>query len=426
VVVGKGTGASQSFIDTDGMRRQTIFDGLTAGTPPVDILADLALLPGHETRQYGIADTNGDAITFSGSSNFPFADGVTGSSGSLHYAIQGNLLTGAPVLTAIEQAVLTTVGDFPAKLMAGMEAARVYGGDGRCSCPGPDPTACGAPPPSFTNSAINGGMIVARIGDTDDPLCEASGCADGDYFMTLNVAAETYPSTDPVLQLQTLFDAFRTGLEGRPDAIRSRVEFAPGAGGTTAMIITLLDWRGIPITSLIASLVVQHAADSDGLATIGTAIDHGDGTFSVELSTGPATGFDRFTVIADDGIRPVTLMPASALQYVAIDVHPGNLPNSVNPASKGVIPVALLTTAAFDATDVDPSSVVLGSGEATDAHGRVHLEDIDDDGDDDVMLHFRTQDSGIVCGDTAVSLTGQTFDGRSIGGSDSINTVGCL
>ena len=75
VVVKKGTGSSQSFVDTDGTRRATIFTGLLNETPPAGILSALELLPGHQTRQYGIADTNGGTLTFRDTDNFPFAGG---------------------------------------------------------------------------------------------------------------------------------------------------------------------------------------------------------------------------------------------------------------------------------------------------------------------------------------------------------------
>jgi hypothetical protein len=41
------------------------------------------------------------------------------------------------------------------------------------------------------------------------------------------------------------------------------------------------------------------------------------------------------------------------------------------------------------------------------------------------VLHFRTQDSGIRCGDTGVTLTGMTSDGRLVAGTDTIATVAC-
>lgn len=108
---------------------------------------------------------------------------------------------------------------------------------------------------------------------------------------------------------------------------------------------------------------------------------------------------------------------------VAIDIKPGSFPNSINPRSRGVIPVAILTTPTFDATTVDPSSVQFGPNLATPVHSA--LEDVDGDGDLDMILHFRTQETGINCGDTSASLTGRTNAGQAIEGSDFIKTVGC-
>jgi N-acetylneuraminic acid mutarotase len=110
---------------------------------------------------------------------------------------------------------------------------------------------------------------------------------------------------------------------------------------------------------------------------------------------------------------------------IAIDIKPGTFPNSINPRGKGVIPVAILTTDTFDATAVDPTTVRFGPNGTEAAPVQSALEDVDGDGDTDMILHFKTQDTGIVCGDTSASLTGETFSGEAIEGSDSIKTVGC-
>lgn len=110
---------------------------------------------------------------------------------------------------------------------------------------------------------------------------------------------------------------------------------------------------------------------------------------------------------------------------VDIDIKPGSFPNPINPSSRGVIPVAIATTDEFDAADVDPLSLDFGPGAAGETHGQGHLEDVDGDGDLDLMLHFDTSASGILCGQTTASLTGFTFTGRRISGSDSILTVDC-
>jgi len=109
----------------------------------------------------------------------------------------------------------------------------------------------------------------------------------------------------------------------------------------------------------------------------------------------------------------------------AIDIKPGSDPNRINPKKKGVIPVAILTTDSFDAATVDETTVLFGptGTEAAPVHSA--LEDVDGDGDTDMILHFKTQDTGIRCGDTSASLTGETFSGQALEGSDSIKTVGC-
>ncbi len=115
---------------------------------------------------------------------------------------------------------------------------------------------------------------------------------------------------------------------------------------------------------------------------------------------------------------------------VRMDIRPGSWPNAINPRSKGVIPVAILTTSTavgesidFDATTVDPLSITFGPGLATIAHKKGHIEDVDNDGDLDMVLHFKTQEAGIQYGDTELCLTGKTIDGKSIQACDTIITV---
>ena len=139
---------------------------------------------------------------------------------------------------------------------------------------------------------------------------------------------------------------------------------------------------------------------------------------------------NNFTIIVEFDDLP---QPGSAFYHVklrirtlpVIDIKPGSFPNSINPRSKGVIPVAILTTNSFDATAVDPTTVLFGptGTEAASVHSA--LEDVDGDGDTDMILHFNTLNTGILCGDTSASLTGDTFGGQAIKGSDSIKTAGC-
>jgi hypothetical protein len=121
----------------------------------------------------------------------------------------------------------------------------------------------------------------------------------------------------------------------------------------------------------------------------------------------------------------IALELGASVVTIAIDVKPGSFLNSINPKSQGVIPVAILTTDTFDVTTIDPSTVHFGATttEAFPVHSA--LEDVDGDGDTDMVLHFETRATGIQCGDTSAPLTGKTLGGQVIEGADSIKTVGC-
>jgi len=108
---------------------------------------------------------------------------------------------------------------------------------------------------------------------------------------------------------------------------------------------------------------------------------------------------------------------------VAIDVKPGSDPNSVQCRSNHVIPVAVLSTKDFDATTINVSRVFLGSEESYEVHGKGHLEDVNGDGYQDMVLHFALVDTGIQCGDSSVTLNGYTMDGVEFTGTDYIRTV---
>ncbi len=182
MIVGLGGVTAQSSVDQRGYNRVFARDRLLEGVPPTDIITLLeGFDSGHQSRQYGIIDTSGGVATFTGANAGQWAGGVVGSFQSFHaghettivYAIQGNVLAGSPVVDEAVDAVINTPGDLAEKLMAGMEAAHAWGGDGRCSC-GNDADACGSPPtgwdPDTEKSAHIAYMLIGRAGDLDSCL----------------------------------------------------------------------------------------------------------------------------------------------------------------------------------------------------------------------------------------------------------------
>jgi hypothetical protein len=128
------------------------------------------------------------------------------------------------------------------------------------------------------------------------------------------------------------------------------------------------------------------------------------------------------TVLALDNFSFVA--PPSVLQ-VNIDVLPGAPKNRILPALNIYLPVAILSTAAFNAADVEVASVRFGvNGTETASRGSL-LWDVNHDGRRDLILFFQSKDAGIVCGTTSVVLTGHTKTGQKIQGADMIATIGC-
>lgn len=112
---------------------------------------------------------------------------------------------------------------------------------------------------------------------------------------------------------------------------------------------------------------------------------------------------------------------AGRLREWPIDIKPGSDPNSINLKSKGVVPVAVLTTDLFDAATVDPDTVQLEGVDAV----KWTMDDVDGDGDLDLLLHFSTQELAVVLDafSTEATLTGETNDGEAFSGMDSVRIV---
>ena len=134
----------------------------------------------------------------------------------------------------------------------------------------------------------------------------------------------------------------------------------------------------------------------------------------------------------NEGISGVSTAESFQVQ---IDIKPGSDPNSINCGSKGVIPVGILTTSIaagdsvdFDASTVDPTTVALNGVKAKVVGKKeqtlCHLEDVDADGDVDMVCQIPTYDFLTDCPSEGFGeLTATTFGGAPISGTDSIRFV---
>jgi hypothetical protein len=297
--------------------------------------------------QYAILDLQGRSLLFTGNTNGAWAGGVTGQVGDLIYSIQGNVLAGAGVVDEAEAAFLNSNGDLGQRVMAAMEAAMLQGGDGRCSCSVRFPDSCGTPPPNFTQSATIGYFVVTRPGDSAGACSSSGGCANGTHYLSLNEPFHQEPSTDPVILLRAQYDAWRLSQAARPDAFESLI--VPAQDRVAADANTLLDYwvelydlEGFGLTQGGASFELNHLSGSSGQAVLENVIDHQDGSYTLQVRSGTAAGWDEFAFSVDDGQGSVQLWPAQQLLHEAPAPRPLNLPVRVDQLGFDAIADALL------------------------------------------------------------------------------------
>jgi uncharacterized Ntn-hydrolase superfamily protein len=123
---GVGAVATQSFANTTfGPRGLEL---LAAGQTPEEAMAALLKDDDRPTRrQAGIVAADGRSVTYTGDSCMAWAGGRSGPD----YAVQGNILAGEAVVTAMEKAFLATEGTLADRLYAALLAGEANGGDSR-------------------------------------------------------------------------------------------------------------------------------------------------------------------------------------------------------------------------------------------------------------------------------------------------------
>ncbi len=168
--------------------------------------------------------------------------------------------------------------------------------------------------------------------------------------------------------------------------------------------VTTIEWDfGDGSAKLYGTLTPTHVYLVAQVYTVNLTVTDDDG----------GVGWDTLTIL----VEPIP---------VPIDIKPGSDPNSINPRSNGLVPVAILNDASWtpyyiNPALVDPSSVVFGPNEASPV--KWFYEDVDLDGDIDLILFFNIQQTGITDGDTSAILTANLTDGEQITGFDYIWTT---
>ncbi len=205
--------------------------------------------------------------------------------------------------------------------------------------------------------------------------------------------------------------SFHDGAGGECPWPSPAVHITPPSGVSLTYTDTVdgMSWEGtIPFSILGIS-----AGDTFGYmfaARIKTDAKYTDGY--PEMVYGYTPGYD----LRDYALVTIPL----PVLGVDMDIKPGSDPNSINLKSKGVVPVAILTTDEFNANAVDPDMVFFAGALPV----RSTECDVDGDGDLDLLFHFNTQELEDLDEDsTEATLTGATYSGQPIQGTDTVNIV---
>jgi uncharacterized Ntn-hydrolase superfamily protein len=207
IVPGVGVAAAQAGVDGTRANQTLIFEQMRAGADPDEILRMLSTDERFQSRQFGFVDLQGRMGGFSGENNgyasLAVQSEVRGE--GIYFAVQGNILESRDVVLDAVGAFVSEEGSVVDRVMAGMEAADLAGGDSRCSCrtdPVPETDA------RCTHRTAHVAYIAAA--KPEDPVGE--GHSDGAYSLFIDVDDENTlasESANPVETLRMRFDAWK-------------------------------------------------------------------------------------------------------------------------------------------------------------------------------------------------------------------------
>jgi len=204
---------------------------------------------------------------------------------------------------------------------------------------------------------------------------------------------------------------------------------------------TTFDLTGFdPATAVLSGRFLVDNTVVD-IVVNGTSLGNFGGQFrswkDLQIDTGFVAGTNTLDFVVDNlGFDPSGLRvelagtadPLPTAIPVDLDVRPFSDGNVVNAWSMGKLPVAVLSTPTFDAASIDPSTVLLSGARPVccrDGRPMLFVRDVDEDGDDDLILFFTPREIDVVGDPAVVCLTGTTADGTDVEGTDVLNLAEC-
>ena len=138
---------------------------LESGMAPEEILRAFATSDSlWDSRQFALVDARGRAVTWTG----PKCNSWAGGEAGVHFACQGNILTGPEVVAAMARAFRETRGELAGRLITALEAGQAAGGDKR----GQQSAALIVVRPSERHPEFRERYVDLRVEDHATPIAE--------------------------------------------------------------------------------------------------------------------------------------------------------------------------------------------------------------------------------------------------------------
>lgn len=203
--------------------------------------------------------------------------------------------------------------------------------------------------------------------------------------------------------------------------------FMAGAPNEAQAFVTKLNAAGSALTySTAINPPIDMSAQADvGIDLVGEAYITGGVGGGGILGTYPTTA-NAVQPAYGGGTFDAFVAKLAHFTTVTIDIKPGSSENTINLGSGGVTQVAILSSATFDATTVDPMTVTLASAPVKlkgNGTAQVIVSDVNGDGRQDLIVHVQTEALQLNSNATTAVLEAETFGGTAIVGTDIVRIV---
>jgi hypothetical protein len=277
-------------------------------------------------------------------------------------------------------------------------------------------------------------LVAGGVGLSGATLtAELYDAATNSFSSTGSIAAMRYFHTANLVNGKVLL----AGGFGTSGSLASAEVYDPSShtfASTGSMATARAGHSAVQLAS--GKVLVAGGLDADVLASA-ELYNSAGGSFSATGSMNAPRFVHTATLLGDgkvlvaggfDGAESVATAelysPPVATLSVIIDIKPGDSTNTINPKSSGKIPVAILSSASFDAsTQVDIPTLTFGHSGDEHSLAMCGIQNVNADGLMDLLCHFDTQASALQTGDTVAVLKGKTKAGVAFQASDTVRIL---